>query len=106
MIDEGMKKAIEKLAMEELERSNKRHSLFNSTHEGYAVIKEEVEEAEEELNDMQGKLLTIWCNVRNDNAYGTMDGHVEILRKFALNLAAEAIQVAAMCSKFIESTKY
>lgn len=45
---------IDRLAEEELERANKIHPLFASDHEGYAVIREEIEEAIESL-EMMGK---------------------------------------------------
>ena len=47
-----LRKEVEAAAMAELNRANAKFPLFNSTHEGYAVILEEAEEAQEseELN--------------------------------------------------------
>ena len=42
-----LRKEVEAAAMAELNRANAKFPLFNSTHEGYAVILEEAEEAQE-----------------------------------------------------------
>jgi hypothetical protein len=93
-------KSVTKLAEEETERSMIKHPLFNSTHEGYAVIKEEVEESEQELSDVKAQLERVWyfTKLNEDVNKDMLD-----LKKYALNLAAEAIQVAAMAQKFIDS---
>ena len=44
-----LRKEVEAAAMAELNRANAKFPLFNSTHEGYAVILEEAEEAKELL---------------------------------------------------------
>jgi len=62
----------------ELNNSNKKFSKFNSYHEGYAVIKEEVDELWDEIKKKPYKIERY-------------------------KLRAEAIQVAAMAVKFIES---
>ena len=100
-----MKEIIEgvsKLADEEAERSMIKHPLFNSTHEGYAVIKEEIKEAEDELIDVKTNLEEIWRTVKGNNTELTIK-YTKHLKKYAVNLAAESIQVAAMCQKFIDS---
>lgn len=40
---------------------------YNSLHEGYAVLLEEVEEAENELNRLKSKLQTLWKGVKEPN---------------------------------------
>ena len=100
MIDEGMKRAIETLAWEELQRANMRFPQFASTHEGYAIIKEEIEETEQELIDMKESLKGIWTKTKM-NSLIMAKKHSREMRECALNLAAEAIQVAAMCDKFL-----
>jgi hypothetical protein len=46
---EHIKTEVEKLVAAESEKGIKEYGLFHSTHEGYAVIKEEIEECKEEL---------------------------------------------------------
>lgn len=91
---------IERLATVELERANKKFPLFASDHEGYAVILEEFEETEEEMEDAEICLNQTWGCVRTDRAQAEYIRHI---RKSMLKAAAEAIQTAAMCEKFIHS---
>lgn len=71
-----LKESIE-LIKEELERSNEKHrDYFASTHEAYAVIKEELEE--------------FWEDVKKDNIQGCID---------------ESVQIAAMCVKFLMNAR-
>lgn len=60
----------------ELHDANNKFPAFNSPHEGYAVLKEEVDE--------------LWEEIKKNN-----------LR----NAEKEAVQVAAMAIKFIQSLK-
>lgn len=91
---------IERLATVELERANKKFPLFASDHEGYAVILEEFQESEEEVNRARFRLNRLWESVRADEAQTEYARHI---RERMLKAAAEAIQTAAMCEKFIQS---
>lgn len=91
---------LERLAVAELERANKKFSLFASDHEGYAVILEEFQESEEEVNRARFRLNRLWESVRADEAQTEYIRHI---RERMLKAAAEAIQTAAMCEKFIQS---
>lgn len=48
-----LRKEVEAAAMAELNRANAKFPLFNSTHEGYAVILEEAEEAQEAMENVK-----------------------------------------------------
>lgn len=94
-------KSIEPLVQEERERANKKFPQFHSAHEGYAVIKEEYEEAQAELNQVGSKLWNLWDSVKGNETFeGKEDA--EGLKEVGINLAAEAIQVAAMAQKFLD----
>ena len=98
-----LKKQVEILTNEELERANKKFmSKFNSTHEAYAVLKEEVEEAQEEFEYMNHELNCIWDYVKRNKTENAL-AHMKNMKKYAINMAAEAVQVGAMCEKFIDS---
>lgn len=92
---------IEKLINEELQNANKKFPLFSSWHEAYAVIKEEIEEAEEEVAVMSEiELESLWNNIRSktsDEADKFMK--IGIIRGHAVRGIEELIQVAAMCDK-------
>lgn len=98
-----MKELIEKvkvLAVEELKNANTKFPMFRSTHEGYAIIKEEIEESEEELDWINSWFKQSWMLIKQNK--NVIDEMVAI-KQHAINLAAESIQVAAMAQKFIDS---
>lgn len=97
-----LKEAVEKLVSEELERANKKFPMFHSVHEGYAVLKEEIEETENEVDELKMRLDYLWNNIRLD-LIGDM--HADKIYNLSINAAAEAIQVAAMAQKYKDSFK-
>ena len=98
-----LKLEVEMSATTELKRANdKFDSKFHSTHEGYSIIKEEVEEAQEELTGINVCLDELWQDARSNNISYTVMDAINI-KKYAINLSAESIQIAAMCQKFIDS---
>ena len=95
-------KDVTKLVNEELERTMKNYPLFNSKHEGYAVIKEEIDEASDELQNININLEIMWNVIKNNK---NTNNFIYRLKDHAGLLAAEAIQVAAMAQKYIDSFK-
>lgn len=65
------------LARDEFDRARSLHHNFNSGHEGYAVLREEVDE--------------LWDAVKRQKSYVAYNGAV----------AREAVQVAAMALRFL-----
>jgi hypothetical protein len=64
---------IEKLVINERERVNKIHEPFHSRHESFGIMKEELEEANEELDDVKtGILEDYWklCRDSKEKKYG------------------------------------
>ncbi len=84
----------------ELIFANQKFPLFASNHEGYAVIKEEVEEAIEESNGVVENLEILWSVIRENGAGLESVGYI---KQHAIKAAAEFIQVAAMCDKYLMS---
>ena len=87
------------LVKEELETANALHTVFHSMHEGYAVLREEVEEAAEELERVADHVATLWNCIRNDDSVNAQS-FARRIEWAAVQMAAEAIQVAAMAQKF------
>ena len=87
------------LVDKELAAANKRFPQFHSAHEGWAVILEEVDEAEAEMKTIRGNVDGMFYLIRNN-----VDAKwvVEKTEYAAIQAACEAIQVAAMCQKFLE----
>jgi len=93
-----VKNKLPALVEEELAAAMEDHPLFASTHEGYAVLLEEVEEARDNMAHLDAATELIWDAVKHDNLL-----HIGALAtqavRIAIDLAAEAIQVAAMARK-------
>lgn len=93
-----VKDKLPALVEEELAAAMEEHPLFASIHEGYAVLLEEVEEARDNMTQLDAAAELIWDAVKHDNLL-----HIKALAtqavRIAIDLAAEAIQVAAMAQK-------
>lgn len=87
---------IEELVRQELKEANEVHPQFASDHEAWAVIKEELEECQTEIYNLNSDMQVIWRKIRNDQSIAEW---LTFAKRRAMNLAAEAIQVAAMCEK-------
>lgn len=91
---------ISQLMAAELTRSYEQFPAFSSPHEGYAVIKEEVEEAGVDFGQVCIAMAKLWEAVKkNEDAYFMADD----IKISAYKLVYESIQVAAMAQKYIES---
>ena len=97
-----IKSDVEKLVQKELESANQRFPMFRSDHEGAAVIVEEIEETKDSLIDTEYQFGEMWKCIKDN-----MSGYpfIERLYVCAIEAACEAIQVAAMAQKFIDSQK-
>lgn len=118
---------IDELVDSELALANRDNgSTFHSNHEAWAVMLEEVEESDEammavrdrsrRINELQDRIAyaarrmekaaadhkRVWKHqVRNNRLIQEKD--FEALEEYALDAAAELIQVAAMCRKWRQS---
>ena len=100
MIRPELIRDIEVLAGIELVYANQKFPAFASPHEGYAVLKEEFEETISETKIMECEIDCIWYGTKNNRVEAL---NINALEKAALQCAAEAIQVAAMCKKYRDS---
>lgn len=90
---------VRKLVKVELSVANEQFPQFHSQHEGYAVILEELQETKEQVDDTERHLGYAW-NIIRDNI--PAEKMIEAVGDCAVRTAVEAIQVAAMCQKFLE----
>ena len=93
-------KIIHNLIEEELKEANQIHPLFQSPHEAYAVMLEELEETKEELVACESLLMDMWHRIRND--WGTED-LLKKMQAHAMYMVQESIQFGAMCQKALDS---
>ena len=90
---------VQALFDKELKKANENNPQFHSKHEAYAVLLEEVEEARKELDGLDCYTGYIWYAVKNG---GCLRFDLERAKEFASSLVQEAIQVGAMCDKFLD----
>ncbi|MCM0648666.1 hypothetical protein NBE98_09795 [Clostridium swellfunianum] len=96
--------SVKQVVEEELQRTYTEYGFgdFNSNHEAYAVIKEEIEEARIELDRAEQRLRWAWEIIKkNENPKES----IEKIRLYGIYLACEAIQIAAVAEKYITSLK-
>ena len=103
MLAEKAKESINQAIAYELQNIVKNYGpTYNSNHEGYAVLKEEVEEAADALKAVNQNLNVLWKSIRVNFVTGECINQV---KKNAVFLAQEAVQVVAVCERFIETVK-
>lgn len=93
---------VEKLANDELERANKEYPLFNSLHEGYAVLMEEIDEAIKKNQLAMASKEKMWLAIKEDLKSDAIKYAYEA-QKYLAESTAEMVQCIAMCRKIIES---
>ena len=99
---ENLKLQIKELAGEELERANKKFSLFHSDHEGLGVLEEELFEVDCEWKRVRDSFEDFSLDVFTDDEFGKIIS-IQNIKDYAINACGEIIQVIAMCNKFIDS---
>lgn len=99
MIDDRTNGLLDDAFKAEYENAQRRGRVYNSRHEAYAVLREEVEELGEEVKYAKHRLKLTWEAVRCDKSI--QDDALRI-RAAARNAACEAVQVMAVCQKILD----
>ena len=107
MIDGNTEVLLQQAISEEKKAAIFAHGKFNSHSEGWAVLLEECEEVCEAAKvferDFKSHIIKLWGAVRNDmRTGGNTAGRLREIRKLAVNIAQEAVQVAAVCDKWLD----
>ena len=98
-IENAEESMIRQLMRVELCKSEFEHEeRFSSAHEAESVIREELEEAEEEMQRCRKNFEIIHASLRDGDDCGVAL-YVEALQKTAVRCAAELLQLGAMCQK-------
>lgn len=91
---------VQDLIVFELERARAKFPKpTNSPHEGFAVLKEEIDELDEEMDLLRVMNDVLWKNVKTDNLDKQRET-LEEMRIVTVRILKEAIQVGAMIDKF------
>lgn len=85
----------------EYEAAKKEYGPLSSTHEGYAVLLEEVEELGDEFEGIEHYLDYMWSQVKANDYLNTTEA-ASCMRYIAIQAACEAVQVAAVCQRIMD----
>ena len=91
---------MQEKAAEELQVANNKFPAFSGKHEGFAVLREELDEMIEASNATVKSVNELWENVKENEP---LEITVDDIKQHSLQTAAEAVQVAAMAMKFVSS---
>lgn len=91
---------VQALFDKELKKANENNPPFHSSHEAYAVLLEEVEEVSTEFGNLTFRTKNIWNLVKEDEKFLKLQ--LEEEKRITIELIKEAIQVGAMCDKFLD----
>lgn len=93
---------VEALAQDEYFMAAEQHGeIFASRHEGESVIREEVEETGEGVDEINIRHQSMWRRIRRNVSAKSVSESVVDLYNAAVETAAEAVQVAAMAMKMM-----
>lgn len=99
MIDNNTKELILRAVKNEHGNACKEYGdTYNSAHEGWAVVKEELDEVIYEIEAAKTEIMLFWDSVRH-NSYGVMRDSVKRLSEHATMAMTELAQVATCCMK-------
>ena len=105
MIAEKASESIEQAVAYELQNIVRKYGpTYASQHEAYAVLKEEIEEAAEDMEQINRDLAYLWALIKNNHIKKGREA-LEETKQYAIALAEEATQVAAVCERFLETIK-
>lgn len=99
MFSENAKVAVKAAIDSEFSEACIKHGEnYHSMHEGFAVLKEEVDEARDEQFHIVNSIFKTWESIRRDNVENALKEIAEI-EKHAEALALAAVQIATVCKK-------
>lgn len=105
MFSESASSYLSKSIEKEIENAESWGKDFSSNHEAYAVLKEEVEEAGEELDKVKSILNIYWHLIRTNTYKNCMEECVKTLEDATFSTIKELIQVMAVCHKALKTIK-
>lgn len=92
---------VMELVNKEYAAAVKDHGPLASMHEGYAVLMEEVEEARDAMDRVKSITGWLWGSVK-ENQIEDIKIYPAMIYENAVDMACEAIQVAAVCKRILD----
>ncbi len=90
----------DRITLAALKEANEKHApVFNSAHEGYAILKEELEECQEALLILQGYFEYLWGQIKADEPEANLSAQLNKMQLAAYQLITEASHASAMVMK-------
>lgn len=106
MFTEEAKKEVEKAIAAEVINAESYGTTYASEHEAYAVIKEELEEAQTVLDQASKHLEYYWEKIKLGHfSEEALKNNIVHIHQYAQGAALEAIQVCACCEKYLKNKK-
>lgn len=101
---DAIKQKIYELTETELKAANEKFPLFASSHETFGVIFEEFDETRDELESLEYSIDQFWSDVKENSSEDVKNDRLTRIYEKSINLAVEAIKIAAMARKGILSS--
>ena len=101
MFKEKTIELVEKAISEELKNAKGYGDKYSSVFEAYGVLKEEVEEMNSEVSEVNGNFAIFWNFIKKNNAEKQKE-FLELIEISAEKTALEALQVCAVCRKTLD----
>ena len=98
MIKAETKELINQAVQVEYENACSYGEKYNTEHEAWAVLKEEIEESKEELEMIQNYHSMVWNLIKLNK--GDKNFCLDTMERHARNMVAEGCQVLAVIRKF------
>jgi guanylate kinase len=95
----SQKEAVKVLIDAELTKASKKFGAFNSTHEGKAIIEEEIDEMVAEVTQLQSLFVTFWEYIKK-NQFNASNIVAKQMYDNVIRIIIETIQVGAMCQRY------
>lgn len=98
-----MNNDIKALIQAELAQARAKHAQpINSNHEGYAVLPEEIEEAQDPIFSISQTLSRLWEGTKENDAPDAFLSRLLHIKQDSISAIQELIQVAAMCERWAQ----
>lgn len=100
---EALRQSIQPIIQEEISRAKQNHKDYTTIHQAYSLMKEEIEETQDELVKVKSLHDSLWEDIKRDE-YNSENQIVwaKAIKNVCDNVIAEAVHIATVTSRTIE----